>query len=100
MIRTVAKIFAGVALIVGTIVLPATSASASGEGVNMNEACQIQYGAGWYAQLTYPSEGAYGWQCWVPPYGIRKGVSVEGYCQYFYSENAYNTGGAYSWYCA
>lgn len=99
--KRIMSVLAGALLVGAAVVLPATSASASGEGVDMNETCQINYGAGWYAQLTYPSQGAYGWRCWVPPYGaVKKVVDVNAYCQALYGEWAYNTGGAYSWYCA
>jgi hypothetical protein len=53
------------------------------------------------AQLTYPNQGAYGWRCWVPPYGaVKKSANVQLYCSAVWGLNAYNTGGAYSWYCA
>lgn len=86
-----------VALIAG----PATAAHATDYGVNMNQACQIQYGAGWRAELTYPGQGAYGWRCWVPPFAPRKGVSVQGYCTYFGLGTAItlNPADPYSWRC-
>jgi len=99
-LRKIAMMAAGGLLVGGAVVLPATSASATGETVSLNQACIISYGAGWAARLVYPSQGAYGWRCLVPPYGVQRPVDVNGYCQYYYGEWAYNTGGAYSWYCA
>ena len=82
-------------------VLPAAPALATGEGVDMDLACQIVNGPGWAARLFYPNQGAYGWKCTIHPYDVvHRDVDVNNYCQYFYSEWAHNTGGAYSWYCA
>lgn len=99
--KKIAALAVGTLLSVG-LVLPVSNASAAAQvGVDMNQACQLTNGAGWVAQLTYPSQGAYGWRCWVPPYGaVKKGVNVQLYCSAVYGLNAYNTGGAYSWYCA
>jgi len=92
---------AALALTVGlAIAAPAMSASANDVGVDMNQACQINWGSGWQATLSN-SSSAYGWQCWVPPWGTRKGVSVQGYCNYFGLGTAVvlNASDPYSWRC-
>jgi hypothetical protein len=96
----VAGSLAALTLVAGLVVVPAVSASAADVGVNMNQACQIQYGAGWQAILTN-SSSAYGWNCWVAPYGVRKSVSVQGYCNYFSLGTAVvlDAGNPYSWRC-
>ena len=98
--RTIASFVLALSVGLCTTSISTPTANAS-EYVDMNVACKLTNGAGWVAQLTYPSQGAYGWRCWVPPFGVvKKGASVQKYCRYIYGLNAYNTGGAYSWYCA
>jgi hypothetical protein len=92
---------AALALTVGfAVTAPAMSASAADVGVNMDQACQIQWGIGYQSILSNPSS-AYGWQCYVAPWGVRKSVSVQGYCNYFSLGTAVvlDAGNPYSWRC-
>jgi hypothetical protein len=89
------------AVVVALVTAPSV-ASATDYGVDMSQACQISYGAGWQAELTYPGQGAYGWRCWVPPWGaIRKSVNVQAYCSYFGLGTAVvlDPNNPYSWRC-
>ena len=96
----VTSLLAGSCVAAAILLSPTATANAA-TGVDMRLACQMTNGAGWVEQLTYPSQGAYGWRCWVPPFGaVKKGVNVQLYCSGVYGLNAYNSGGAYSWYCA
>ena len=97
--RALASVFTALVMTTGVVVATASTAQAADVGVNMNQACQINHGAGYVAELTYP--GAYGWRCWVPPWGVRKGVSVQAYCNYFGLGTAVvlDPNNAYSWRC-
>lgn len=98
--RKLATLFATLALSVGGVLAVSSPASATDYGVNMNQACQITYGAGWQAILVNPNS-AYGWKCWVPPWGVRKDVNVQAYCNYFGLGTAVvlNPSNPYSWRC-
>lgn len=85
--RRISAVIATGALALGGAALTASNANAV--GVNMDQACQLTNGAGWVAQLTYPGDGAYGWRCWVPPFGVvKKGVNVQLYCSAVWGLNA------------
>lgn len=98
--KKLATVFATLALSAGAAVATASPASATDYGVDMNQACQIKYGAGWQAILV-DSSSAYGWRCWVPPWGVRKDVDVQAYCNYFDLGRAVvlDAGNPYSWRC-
>jgi hypothetical protein len=95
--KLLVSVLAAIAVCAGVLMAPTPALAV---GVDMNMACQVTWGAGWQAELTYPSQGAWGWRCWVPPFGVRKNVDVQKYCQQVYGLNAYAGSGAYSWYCA
>lgn len=102
--RVMRKLIAGALAplaIAGTLLFSAGAAQATDYGVDMNTACRITNGQGYQAELTYPSQGAYGWRCWVPPWGVRKGVSVQAYCDYYGLGTAVvlNASDPYSWRC-
>jgi len=96
--RALASVLAALVMTAG-VVATASTAHAADTGVNMNQACQINHGAGYVAKLEY--SGAYGWRCWVPPWGVRKGVNVQAYCNHFGLGNAVvlDPSNAYSWRC-
>lgn len=89
-----------VPLVVGLVALfPASPAVATGDGVDMTQACRLEHGPTWQAKLFYPSQGAYGWRCHIPPFSGTKGVNVNLYCDTYYGVWSHNHGGAYTWHC-
>jgi hypothetical protein len=82
--------------------LGATPAQAD-SGIDMNLACQYTYSNTVYkGQLTYPSQGAYGWRCINRSTGVNVGgVNVYGYCvNVLGGYNTYNVpSNPYSWVC-
>jgi surface antigen len=69
-------------------------------GVNMQEACNTQYGKGLTAVATNVNS-AYSWQCVGP--GIQRGIDVTAECATQYGNGALaavtNPNSAWSWYC-
>lgn len=98
--KIVARVLTPLALVAGLVAAPASMASAADVGVDMNQACQISQGTG-YVALLQNSSDAYSWRCWVPPWGVRKEVSVQAYCNYFGLGTAVvlDPRNAYSWRC-
>lgn len=98
--KIVARVLAPLALVAGLVIAPAHAANAVDVGVNMDQACQIQHGLTWKSKLL-DAGNAYSWRCWVPPWGVEKNVSVQGYCTYFGLGTAVvlNPSNAYSWRC-
>lgn len=69
-------------------------------GVNMQQACNIQYGRGLTAVATN-ANSAYSWQCQRP--GVSRGINVTAECAVQYGNGAVadvtNPDSAWSWYC-
>lgn len=88
-----------VALVTLVVGLVATPVQATGTGVDMTQACRLQYGPTYEARLFYPAQGAYGWKCTIPPFNIKKDVDVNNYCDVYHGVWSHNHGGAYTWHC-
>lgn len=81
--------------------------------LEMSQACRLaNYGhdagaAGWTAQLTYPSQGVYGWRCfynnapWAHWHNEKFSLNVQLLCNSVFGGSAKFTSqsDAYSWYC-
>lgn len=99
-IRLVAAVVATTAAM-GSVLGVAPAAQAA-YGVDMNLACQYTMGRlGARANLDYPSQGGYGWRCYVPGNSQlgRPGVNIEGWCQATYGLHARGGSTAYNWRC-
>lgn len=98
--RRILSVLTVLALSVGLVSATAPSASAVDVGVNMNQVCQLSQGAGYVAKLEN-ANSAYGWRCWVPPWGVRKSAYVQRYCDHFGLglAIALDADNPYSWRC-
>ena len=72
-------------------------------GVDMNIACQVTLGVnGARGTLKYPSQGAWGWRCYIIPNSTTLySVNVQKYCYDIYGLGAVatNPSSPYSWRC-
>ena len=96
--RIITTTLAAFLTLVGGLVA-ASPAHATGPGVDMTQACRLEHGPTWEAKLFYPSQGAYGWKCHIPPFSGTKDVNVNLYCDTYYGVWSHNHGGAYTWHC-
>jgi hypothetical protein len=86
------------------LAVPASAATYAG-GVDMRQACEWQYGSGWYdvniaAPFRPPS--AYTWYCIHNSIEGLMGINVNAYCARRYGGNAYadpQGEGVYDWGC-
>lgn len=86
------KIRAAIAamVVVAASLLASPSSAQATEVVNMDLVCQQNHGLTYMGWYRYPSQGAYGWACWVPPWGASiKGADVQRYCQAQFGTNAW-----------
>lgn len=100
--KRIAGIAAGLAAVVsvGFAQAPIASAVVYLDQGDLTTACRLAKGnSNWTAQLTYPSQGGYGWRCVQTVGGSITGVNIEGFCQYYFSNHARGGSTAYNWYC-
>ena len=104
--RRIKAVIASTVVGLGLVVGGGVVANAADYKVNLTEACAVTNTGYWYAQLVYPSQGAYGWRCTYPqlPWETKvyKSVDVQKYCtaRYYGSvATTTNPSVADSWVC-
>lgn len=92
-----------IALTFGIVAVAPGIASAASYSVDMDIACKITLGVeGGRGTLAYPSQGAWGWRCYITPnINPLYSVNVQLYCDSIYGLDAIalDPSNPYSWRC-
>lgn len=92
-----------IALSVATIsVLAVPTAANAMTREDYNLVCQYNHGFAWKSVLSYPSQGAYGWRCYVGITPATRGLDIASYCRDILGTTGARTNNPsdpYSWYC-